>query len=268
MLDGFFVVDTHSHTFRPVQTVWGPLGQSYEVHIARMDRNGIDVSVTMGQYKVTPDEQWEQTLYTVEAIHKFPDRFIGFMFNTPLWGQRGLDDMKRAADLGIRGLKLYSHGHGNYTIDSELVDPLVRLANELGWIVMIHTDIDSKSCSPHLVVRLAKRHPDVKFQMAHMGLNPDTVHWMSDYICDQPNIYMDTSASPNIPESVFKKPMTMIPDRLLFGSDSPTLHEEVEFKKLEVAEEYYGLTKEEKRKILGENAAQLYHIDMSKYLHS
>jgi predicted TIM-barrel fold metal-dependent hydrolase len=50
---------------------------------------------------------------------------------------------------------------------------------------------------------------------------------------------------------------------MLFGSDAPTLSPEVELKKVEVAEELYGLTKDEKRKILGGNAARLFHIDLS-----
>jgi predicted TIM-barrel fold metal-dependent hydrolase len=57
-----------------------------------------------------------------------------------------------------------------------------------------------------------------------------------------------------------------MPDRMLFGSDAPTLSPEVEIKKLEVAEELYGLTKEEKRKILGENAARLFQINTAPYV--
>jgi predicted TIM-barrel fold metal-dependent hydrolase len=131
--------------------------------------------------------------------------------------------------------------------------------------VIIHTDVDSKVCNPHLALRLAERHPDVPFVFSHMGMNSDVTHFVPGYVAHASNVYLDTSDTPNLPQFVFKTPMSVIPDRMLFGSDAPTLSPEVELKKLEVAEELYGLTKDEKRKILGENAARLFNIDASKY---
>jgi predicted TIM-barrel fold metal-dependent hydrolase len=263
MIDDMFVIDAHAHIYPPQQTIWGLIGQTYEDWIARMNRNGIDMSVVMGAYKLTLEDQRAANDYVVEAITAYPNRFVGLMWVTPLWGeQQALDEIRRGADMGLRGLKLYPHGHGNFPLDTPLLDPIIRLAQELGWIVVAHTDIDSKVCSPHLAIRLAKRHPDVPLVLAHMGMNSDVTHFIPDYVKDQPNIYLDTSDTPNLPEFVYKTPMALIPDRMLFGSDAPTLSPEVELKKVEVAEELYGLTREEKRKILGENAARLYEIDI------
>jgi predicted TIM-barrel fold metal-dependent hydrolase len=266
MIDGMFVFDAHAHMYPPRQTVWGVIGQTREEWIKRMDRNGIDMSLVMGNYDLTPEAQREANDYVAEAVNRYPKRFIGLMWVSPLWGERALEEMKHGADTGLRGIKLYPHGHGNYPLDSPLVDPLMELAEEFGWVVMAHTDIDSKVCSPHLGVRLAKRHPNVSLILAHMGMNSDVTHFVPDYVKDQPNIYLDTSDTPNLPQFVFKTPMDLMPDRMLFGSDAPTLSPEVEIKKLEVAEDLYGLTKEEKRKILGENATRLFQIDTGPYL--
>ena len=265
MNDGMFLMDVHCHTYPIEKTYWGVIGQTYDQWIARMDKNGIDMALIMAHFKLTPEEQREQNDYVVEAINKYPDRFIGQMWTSPMWGKTALDEMKRGADMGLRGVKLYTHGHGNYPLDSELVDPVVDMAEELGWWVMAHTDIDSKTSSPFLGIRLAQRHPNIPIILSHMGLNPDVTHFIPGYVKDTPNVYLDTSASPNLPQFVYKTPMALIPDRLMFGSDAPTLSPEVELKKVEVAEELYGLTKEEKRKILGENAAHLFKIDISKY---
>jgi hypothetical protein len=59
----------------------------------------------------------------------------------------------------VPGALAGSTGHGNYPLDSPMLDPIVDLAEEFGWVVMCHTDIDSKVCNPHLGLRLARRHP-------------------------------------------------------------------------------------------------------------
>jgi uncharacterized protein len=265
MIDGMFVIDCHTHCFGPVQTIWGVLSNTQDQVISRMDRNGIDVSVIMGQHRLEPDEQWKQTEYLLAANEKYPGRFLPVMTYTPLWGKRTLDDMRRARDLGVKGVKLYTHGQGFYPIDSPLVDPMVELTIEFGWVVLIHTDIDSKVCSPFLGLRLAKRHPDAKIQFSHMGMNSDITSFIAEWCHEVENVYLDTSDTPNLPNFVFKTPMSLMPDRIVFGTDGPALHEEVELQKLAIAERYYGLTKDEKQKILGENAAHLWGVDIDNW---
>lgn len=266
MIENMFTMDVHCHVFPPQNTVWGVFGQTDEVWLQRMERNGIDMALIEGISQPTPDLQRPFTDYTIQAIRKYPDRFIGQIFVSPMWGERGLDEMKRGAEMGIGGLKLYPQGHGNYPLDSDMVDPFMELAAELGWWAMTSIDIDSKVVSPHLAVRLAKRHPDVPLILSCMGMNPDVTHFVPDYVKEAPNIYLNTAGSPNLPQFVYKTPMEIIPDRILFASAAPTLSPEVELKKIEVAEELYGLTKTEKRKILGENAAQLFKLDLSNLM--
>ncbi len=97
-----------------------------------------------------------------------------------------------------------------------------------------------------------------------MGMNSDVTHFVPEWVKEAPNVYLDTSCTPNLPQFVFKTPMSVIPDRMVFGTDAPTLSPEVEIKKLEIAEELYDLTKEEKSKILGRNAARLFIIDPTR----
>jgi predicted TIM-barrel fold metal-dependent hydrolase len=261
MIDGMFVMDSHTHCYKPAMSIWGVLGQTHEQLILRMDRNGIDVSVIMGQHRLDPGEQWDQTEYLIEGATKYPGRFVPVMTYTPFWGKRTLDDMRRGNDLGVRGLKLYTHGQGFYPLDSPMLDPMIALAIEFDWVVMMHTDIDSKVCSPHLGLRLAKRHPTAKIQFSHMGMNSDITSFMPEWCREYENVYLDTSDTPNLPNFVYKLPMETMPDRLLFGTDGPTLYEEVELCKLAIAERDFGLTKEEKRKILGLNGARLWGIE-------
>lgn len=266
MIDGMFAFDQHCHSFPQTETIWGTIGATVDEQIERMDRNGIDMSVSMAIFRMTPEEQWELTKYTIEAVQKFPDRLIGFMWATPMWGERALQDIRAASSEGIRGIKLYAPGQGNFPLDSPMLDPIMALAEELSLVVMAHTDVDSKVCHPLLGLRLAKRNPRVPVVLSHMGMNSDVTHFVPDWVQEAANCYLDTSASPNLPKYVYKTPMAVIPSRMLFGSDAPTLSTEVELKKIEIAEELYGLTKDEKRMILGTNAAQLYGLDISKFL--
>jgi uncharacterized protein len=265
VIDGLFVFDQHCHAFRPRRTIWGTVGQTYDEQIARMDRNGIDMSQTMAIFRLTPDEQREETDYTIEAIRAYPERLIGYTWVTPIWGDRGLEEVRYAADAGIRGIKLYTPGQGNFPLDSPLLDPLMKLCVELNLIVMCHTDVDTKTCHPLLGLRLAQKHPDVTVVLSHMGMNSDVTHFVPEWVQSTPNCYLDTSATPNLPEFVFKTPMAVIPDRLMFGTDAPTISPEAELTCLRVAEEMYGLTREEKARILGRNAAALYGIDVDKW---
>jgi len=68
---------------------------------------------------------------------------------------------------------------------------------------------------------------------------------------------------------IYQNPFTLIlveywgPERVIFGSDSPSLSPEVELKKVEIAEKIYGLTKYEKELILGKNVAEILKIKLS-----
>ena len=86
MIDGMFVFDQHCHAFRPRQMIWGVIGQTYHEQVTRMDRNHIDMSVSMAIFRLTPEQQREETNYTIEAIDAYPDRLIGYVWATPMWG--------------------------------------------------------------------------------------------------------------------------------------------------------------------------------------
>jgi predicted TIM-barrel fold metal-dependent hydrolase len=263
--DGLFVLDAHTHCHKPHQFNRYMAGQSPDQLIARMDRNGIDVSVVMSANALSPEGQREQTEYLLAGLRDYPARLIPVAFCTPMWGERALDEMRWGHDVGVKGIKLFPHGQGGFSVDSPTVDPMVELAVQLGMVVVIHTDIDSKVCSPFQGLRLAARHPRAKFQFAHFGLNSDVAQYMADWCKDAPNVYLDTANSPGNLQFVYKAPMEVMPDRLVFGSDGPTLYEEIELHKIEIAQRDFGLTENEKRKILGENGARLWGLDLDAW---
>lgn len=263
MIDEMFVFD--SQVTLGLNNSLPPQPQVFiDQWMERMDDAKIDMALLMGPWKLTPDDQRNVNLIVANQIKRFPKKFLGLSRVSPFWGEKALEEIKLGIDLGLRGVKLYAPGHGHFPIDSKLLDPMMELVSKINWIVMIHTDVDSKVSHPLLGVRLAERFPEIKFILTHMGMNSDATHFIPDYVKSSPNIYLNTANTPNLPQFVYKTPMDIIPNRMLFGSDGPDSSPEVELKKIEVAEDKYGLTQEEKRKILGQNAAALFNLDISQ----
>lgn len=264
MVDGMLAIDMHNHVFKHQMTVHGYYGQTMEELIERMDRNGIDRAlISPGPAGLTPNEFSKLNNYIIEAVQKYPDRFSGSCTTTPVHGQRSLDEVERCAKAGLIGVKLRPHVHGYYAVDGEIMNPLMEKIAELHMIVSIHSDFDHKRCSPYQIVLLAKRFPQVTILMAHMGLNPDNTKIVPDLVKATKNVILDTAGTPNIPNDVFARPMKIVPDQVVLGSDTPSLSPEVELKKVEVAEQLYGLTKGQKRKLLGQNAVRILGLSVS-----
>lgn len=260
MLDGHLFVDIHCHLAEPKQGIYGRLGQTPEELLERMDENGVDYTVVFSMVNnagLAPEEISRANDYILDAINKYPNRLIGFCLTTPRHGEACLKEIRRCVEGGMKGIKLHPHLLGYYPVDGEVMDPLMRLAEELKLPVLIHSDINSKRCNPYQVARLAQRYPNVNVIMAHWGMDSDFVHFVPDLVKGIPNLYLDTSCTPNLPEVIFSRPSYTIPDQLLFGSDGPTLSIEVEICKLRIAEKRHGMDPEGKRKLLGANAAKL-----------
>jgi predicted TIM-barrel fold metal-dependent hydrolase len=160
-------------------------------------------------------------------------------------------------------VKLQPVAHGHYPIDGSIVDPVVEAAGAAGVPVVIHSDFATSSCSPHQVAQLATRYPEVTFVMLHLGLQPHHLLQVPDVVGPTRNVVVDTSQTHDLPYGVYVHTVRRLgPDRVLFGSDGPIASVEVNLTKLAVAERRYGLTAEERRCVLGANAARVFGIEI------
>jgi predicted TIM-barrel fold metal-dependent hydrolase len=228
-----------------------------------MDRNGIDKAVVA--HLIAPlweqDEIRKANNLVVDATWQYPDRLTGLCVVNPQHGRFAEQEAKRCLEAGLRGIKVQPAMHGYYPVDGELMDPLMRIAEAAGVPLVTHSDFHAKCCTPYQVARLAARYPRVTIVMLHMGIDLEMLSHVPDIVAPHRNLFLETSQTPDFPYGVFVNPTRRIgADRVLFGSDGPLLSVEANLAKLAVAEETYGLTKEEKRKILGENAARIFKI--------
>lgn len=271
MIDGIFVIDAHNHINPGIRKEYYGVDVGYfqtaDQLVNRMNTNGIDMAVVMssGSGLLSIDHLRRANEYVAESIKKHPNRLIGWCIVSPLLGEWMIEELKRyVSTLGFKGIKLLPHLHGFYPVDSEIVHPFIEEAAKLKIPVTIHSDFNNKRCTPYQVVSLAERFPEVTFLMAHMGMDPDQIHWIPSIVKKAKNVYLETSCTPNLPKSVYVNPCRILgPERVIFGSDSPSLSPEVELKKVEIAEKIYGLTKYEKELILGKNIAEILKIKIS-----
>jgi len=249
------IVDVHVH-LGIRQQIWGIKKNTAEDQIKMMDECGIDKACVFSPASglIRPEHFLEANDFVAEARDKYPGRLIPFCIVNPWYGEETIAEIERNAARGFAGIKLYPTGHGYYPIDSPIVDGVVEAALRLDLPVLIHTDYNSKVATPYQFANLARRWPEAKLIMAHMGMDPDLVHFTADLIKDLPNTYVDISATPDLPEAVVKKPVEILgSERVLFASDGPTLHPKLALLKVQLA----GLSEEDERNVLGLSALRL-----------
>ncbi len=215
--------------------------------------------------------------YVAELVREHPDRLIGFAGIDPRRGREAIAELQRCYDNGLRGLKLWTLT-GFYP-DDEAYYPLYEKVAELGIPMLIHTGSGPpgtymKFNRPVYVDKVAVDFPQTKIIMAHIGMP-----WIEEAVAiviKNSNVFVDISAwEPILKAAPFAlcQALTQIKmatgglRQVLFGSDWPlftpvlSLKEWVDgIKALEMPPplQMMGLqdfTEEDKRLILGENAA-------------
>jgi len=172
-----------------------------------------------------------------EAVHRFPDRFIGFTWINPNHGmdaaQRELD---RGLENGMRGIKLLS-GILNPRYDHEVVELACRFAHEHKQLILNH----SWGPADNMRVWLEK-YPDACYIAGHSAGN------FAELVKEFPNIYICTC--PFLTWGQTEQYVEMYgADRLLFGSDLQDLP--IAWGMGPIF--YAKISESNKRKILGEN---------------
>lgn len=156
-----------------------------------------------------------------------PGRVIGFMSVDPML-PGALEEMARAYELGLRGLKLGPIYQGFHPLDGRAFAVYAKAA-ELGLPILIHQGTTFprlaplKVANPLLLEDVALAFPDLRIVIAHMG-HP----WMAETIVlirKHPNLYADISALHYRPWQYYNGLILAleygVQDKLLFGSDWP-----------------------------------------------
>jgi predicted TIM-barrel fold metal-dependent hydrolase len=250
------IVDAHVHigTMDGRSRHFGsaPREFSAEDMIALMNRNGVDKVVVNPFGRMLNDRDFEEkNQVIVRAAKKYPNRIIPFTKVNP-W----LDDCVQLFDRavnewGCKGLKLHPISDA-FQANDDLVYPLIEMAAKFKIPVQIHSH--QPGSQPALIGDLAERFPDVTFIMAHMGMNlyKDAI-FVARIL---KNVVLETSAQPWTHRICRLVADEVGSDRLVWGSDAPLHHQEIEMMKVKMS----ALNEEEKRKVLGENIARILNL--------
>lgn len=239
---------------------------SAEELISVMDHHGVDKSVIFGFPWTNPEVFKLNNDYVLEAVNRYPDRFIGltcFDLNSP----QAAAETERCLEAGLSGvgeLAFYQSG-----IDDEALkkmEPVLAQCLAKNLPALIHTNEPVGHHYPGKtpitlaqIYTLAQTFNDNKIVLAHWGggifffnlLKRDAKEALK-------NIWYDTAASPYLYDPIiYKRAIELASvEKILFGSDYPLLKPSRFYKDIEAS----GISKEDAAKILGNNAANLFNI--------
>ncbi len=235
------IVDVHSHLFRYPDHfnddfrdqakraragVEVDLTVRYDEYLATCPNEPVKTIVFGGKAKLSGLWVDDQDVADYVALH--PDRLIGFLSVDPT--QAGWQDELRDGHqrLGLRGIKLLPMYAGFFPQDEQL-DPLWQYASEHQLPVLLHTGTTFISqapleCTlPRHVDAVARRFPDVKIIMAHLG-HPYEGECIA-VIRKHNHVYADISALHYRPFQFYHSLMLVqeygVWQKLLFGTDYP-----------------------------------------------
>lgn len=129
--------------------------------IGAMDASGIDMAMVCSLAQRIEND------FIIGLQDAHPDRLIGFGQVMPQ-ADDAIDEIRRLAEAGIRGLKLHPSMHGYHVADHGLLDPVYRECAKHGMVVIINA-LDDAFVAPLAIEEIAKGHPDVPTIIAHMG---------------------------------------------------------------------------------------------------
>jgi predicted TIM-barrel fold metal-dependent hydrolase len=244
-----------------------PIMKSPERLLRKLDAEGIDRAVLVN-YPAPDVMGFGHSVndYVAEYCRAAPDRLVPMGGVHPRYAEDAAAEVRRAADLGVRALKLHpchmqvmpnAYLHG---LDS--LRALYEEAQRLKLPVMIHTGTSifpgarSRNGEPMAVDDVAVDFPDLTIILAHGG-RPLWMEQAFFLVRRFPKVWMDVSSIP--PKAILRyfPRLAEIADKVLYGSDWPapgvrSMGENLrEFRTL-------GLPEPILRKILEENPAKMF----------
>jgi predicted TIM-barrel fold metal-dependent hydrolase len=204
--------------------------------------------------------------YVAEYCAAAPDRLIAMGGVHPRFTEDAAAEVRRAADMGVRALKLHpphmAVEPNAYLHGLDALRALYEEAQRLKLPVMIHTGTSifpgarSRTGEPMPIDDVAVDFPDLTLILAHGG-RPLWMEQAFFLVRRFPRVYMDVSSIP--PQSILKyfPRLAEVADKVLYGSDWPAPGVKSMAENLRVFREL-GLPGEAEAKILDGNARKLW----------
>jgi predicted TIM-barrel fold metal-dependent hydrolase len=199
--------------------------------LRRLDADGIDRAVLVNY--PSPDLMGFSAKvndYVAEYCRAAPDRLLPMGGVHPRFASDAAAEVRRAADLGVRALKLHpphmAVEANAYLHGLDALRALYAEAERLRLPVMIHTGTSifpgarSRTGEPMAVDDVAVDFPELTLILAHGG-RPLWMEQAFFLVRRFPRVYMDVSSIP--PQAILRyfPRLAEIADKVLYGSDWP-----------------------------------------------
>lgn len=121
-------IDAHSHI--GVFGSWANVSITCEELVAQMEEYNIEKTILCGTSHLDNENILEAYLNNKEKI-------IPIVFLNPYDGEKAVENLEYYYNRGFQGIKLHPLAN-SYVADDEILDPIMRKADELGIPVFIH----------------------------------------------------------------------------------------------------------------------------------
>ncbi|MBQ2732699.1 MAG: amidohydrolase [Clostridia bacterium] len=267
MKNGCFVFDAHCHIYPAAiaAKAAAAIGTFYEHHSSCTGRAeeiieinkeaGIDMSLVQSAATV-PHQVESINEFIAATVKKYPESFIGFGTLHPD-SENTEKEIEHLLSLGLQGVKIHND-FIRVAVDDARMDKIYRLCAESHLPLLLHTgDKRYDFTNPNRMEKVLSANPDLTVIGAHFG-GWSVWEEASTRLARFDNLVVDCSSSTAYitPELGRELVHRYGAERVMFGSDFPFNHPSDELERTLAL----GLTDEEYRLILGENAKRLLRI--------
>ncbi len=261
------IIDSHAHLLPPgMERALNPdVDASAEELRRQMKEAGVTKAAIYAMVQKSDPDAMQSYNDFILNIAKESDDFFAVVSVHPLDGEVAIEEVKRAAALGAKALKLHPFYQG-FEIDNPNVSAVVKAAGEVGLAVIFDSIAASDGGATGKFVDLAIANPDTKIVLAHMAGYRFSEMILFAVFAKGPfyngNVYFDLSAvaplyanSPRAEELVWTIRQIGV-DQFLHASDFPIF----DLKSSREAIESYNFTPDELKKLLYDNAATVFGL--------
>lgn len=234
--------------------------------LASMDEAGIHVSIAAGFPWADPALCSFHNDYLATAAER-SDRRIAWLGTVVPYHPQAAQEAERCFARGAVGIgELNADAQGFAWEECDQLADLVSVCEAAGRPILAHVseplghEYRGKGTAwPQRFVRFIERYPGLRVVAAHWGGGLPFYELMPEFASLAGRVYYDSAASTYLYQfRVFRIVVDLVGvERVLFASDYPVLHQK---RFLERVRNESGLTEDALRRVLGENAQQVYGL--------
>ncbi|MEN8614929.1 amidohydrolase family protein [Dehalogenimonas sp. THU2] len=201
--------------------------------IAEMDSSGVNKAVIQNIGWTSNERCVETNDYLLEAAQQYPERLIPFICVQPLAGDAAIEEIRRCAAAGARGVgELRPDVQGFDLADQAVMTPLVKTLMANNLVLSCHADEPvghrypgKGAVTPQVLLPFIERYPRLKLVLAHWGGGLPFYALMPEVKEALQNTWFDSAATPFLYRpDVYERAADLVGEyKILFGSDWPLL---------------------------------------------